>query len=260
MKKILILSSILPILLFQVGCVEKNPELCRQLSALGFFSVKKCLGEGFEPQEDESAQFSKNAPSTSASQTSKEPPAKATPSATDTETEKSTFTNPKTGEDVEIPLEDFLKMTRQEFAAKMGISDSEISEEEFQKVKILEKITQEMLNSLKNFQTPFLAPLEKEFFIDDELQEELIRACWIGDLNKIEKLIFSGALIDVANRAGETALGMAVEMQEPEVVRFLLDHGADPNQTHKGSSVLLLAQKKGSEDIVNLLKDSGATE
>ncbi|KAB8093010.1 hypothetical protein EE612_019660 [Oryza sativa] len=58
---------------------------------------------------------------------------------------------------------------------------------------------------------------------------------------------------------GVTALASAAMFGEAYVVRYLLEHGADPNKTGETGSVALhFAAKNGYEEVVRLLLSSGA--
>ena len=50
-----------------------------------------------------------------------------------------------------------------------------------------------------------------------------------GSVEIAEYLLTKGAIIDIPNKSEGTALYMAAEEDETEVVKFLLDRGADPN-------------------------------
>ncbi|RMD79282.1 MAG: ankyrin repeat domain-containing protein, partial [Lentisphaerae bacterium] len=46
-----------------------------------------------------------------------------------------------------------------------------------------------------------------------------------------------------------------------DVVKILLEHGADVNaKCKKGKTALMFASEKGYQEIVELLKDAGATK
>jgi ankyrin repeat protein len=71
----------------------------------------------------------------------------------------------------------------------------------------------------------------------------------------IPLLLEKGADIDSADDAGFTALISAVVNDKPDLVRLLLDRGADPRiRTHEDQSALDWAQELGIVDIVDLLE------
>lgn len=59
----------------------------------------------------------------------------------------------------------------------------------------------------------------------------LIAAARIGFVDAVDWLIGARAEVDGANRMGETALNVAVQARQREVVRALLNAGADPDKT-----------------------------
>lgn len=58
----------------------------------------------------------------------------------------------------------------------------------------------------------------------------LIAAAKMGDQEAAEWLIGLGAKVDMANKMGETPLIIAVQHRELDLVKLLLDHGADPDK------------------------------
>ena len=64
-------------------------------------------------------------------------------------------------------------------------------------------------------------------------------------LRRIDLLLNAGALIDFSNRAGNTALHLAIRVQASwQVIERLLKRGADPNaKNHNGDTALDLAEK-----------------
>jgi len=71
----------------------------------------------------------------------------------------------------------------------------------------------------------------------------------------IPLLLERGADIDATDGMGFTALISAVVNDQPDLVRLLLDRGADPGiRTHEDQSALDCAQDLGIVDIVDLLE------
>jgi ankyrin repeat protein len=59
--------------------------------------------------------------------------------------------------------------------------------------------------------------------------------------------------------AGYTCLMMAARNQRPDIANFLIEHGANVNaKAADGSTALSLAEKKGDQEMVALLKKHGA--
>ena len=76
----------------------------------------------------------------------------------------------------------------------------------------------------------------------------------------VEDMVEVGADVNGEDRAGETALTAAIISCDTEIVRILLDEGADPSQISAKTNVppLIFALEQGNNDIVRLLLDAGA--
>lgn len=76
----------------------------------------------------------------------------------------------------------------------------------------------------------------------------------------LEWLLANGADPDVpSTQASETALHAAVMRQHADIVRTLIEHGADVNARRgDGRSVWTLAMRAGATDVVSLLEEAGA--
>jgi ankyrin repeat protein len=88
---------------------------------------------------------------------------------------------------------------------------------------------------------------------EKEILREVFRfALGLGDVNSMLKVLELG--VDV-----NTALILAAEKGYAEVVKALLDKGADINvRSDDGSTALILAAEEGHEDVVKALLDKGA--
>jgi uncharacterized protein len=90
----------------------------------------------------------------------------------------------------------------------------------------------------------------------------IIDAAKAGDLDEVRRLVATGA--DVHTRAediaGYTALMMASGRGHTELVRFLLDRGADIDARTLGTraTALMMASEKGHAEVVRFLLDRGA--
>jgi ankyrin repeat protein len=85
----------------------------------------------------------------------------------------------------------------------------------------------------------------------------LITAARIGYREGAEELIRAGARVDAANRQGETALILAVQQRQADLVRLLLSNGADPDKTDTaaGYSARDYARRDGrSAEILRLIE------
>ena len=80
-----------------------------------------------------------------------------------------------------------------------------------------------------------------------------------GDIEIVKMLLDRGADVDAINLYNVTPLHIAVESKKVEIVELLLNHGACVNARNCNSSTpLLLAAKEDSEEIVKLLLKHGA--
>jgi hypothetical protein len=73
----------------------------------------------------------------------------------------------------------------------------------------------------------------------------------------VKTLLDGGADPNIKNKDGSTALMIASQDGHLEVVKTLLDGGADPNQKRKGITALMLASQFGHLEIVKTLLDRG---
>ncbi len=84
----------------------------------------------------------------------------------------------------------------------------------------------------------------------------------LSNYDLAEMLISKGADADEAPVSGDlqgyTALLFAARDNNPDAVKFLLDHGADPNAANVlGETPLSAAEKAGNSEVVALLKAGG---
>ncbi|HSB12011.1 MAG TPA: ankyrin repeat domain-containing protein, partial [Blastocatellia bacterium] len=87
----------------------------------------------------------------------------------------------------------------------------------------------------------------------------LMQAVMYGDAGSVRSLLDNRADPNIRNEAGATALMWAVD--DLEKTRLLLDHGADVNATSDDgrTPLLIAASQRGSNDVVKLLIDRGAS-
>jgi len=90
--------------------------------------------------------------------------------------------------------------------------------------------------------------------------EELRRAATTGDVAKVKELLDKGVDANSANPYGATALVYASDKGYPEIVKLLLEHGADPNFRNNfyGYPAIGWAAQNGNVEIAKLLLDKGA--
>ncbi|RST29765.1 ankyrin repeat domain-containing protein [Sphingomonas ginkgonis] len=90
----------------------------------------------------------------------------------------------------------------------------------------------------------------------------LISAARIGYADAVDMLLQRGARVDLANRAGETALIVAVQNHQTAIVKRLLEAGANPDKSDhsQGFSARDYAKRDGarSADLVKLFDTVGA--
>jgi ankyrin repeat protein len=86
----------------------------------------------------------------------------------------------------------------------------------------------------------------------------LIAAARVGFEQAMEWLVTLGARVDTPNRMGETPLIVAVQERETPIVRFLLEHGADPDKADHaaGYSARDYATRDSrARDILKMIND-----
>jgi Ankyrin repeats (3 copies) len=95
-------------------------------------------------------------------------------------------------------------------------------------------------------------------------QSPLMAAALCGDLRIVRYLISKGARVDLVDDQGVTALFYAIERKVPDIVRFLLVSGANPNHSSPNTKetplILALLDSAGAKvEIVELLLLAGAS-
>ncbi len=86
----------------------------------------------------------------------------------------------------------------------------------------------------------------------------LMIGAWEGNIPLMELFYLRGADIQRANRFGETALMLAAWKNRQEAVRWLLEHGAQPNRTEREWTALHYATFAGHAGLVEDLLSAGA--
>jgi ankyrin repeat protein len=90
----------------------------------------------------------------------------------------------------------------------------------------------------------------------------LMLASYNSHKDIVEFLLSKGAILDVRDKVGQTALMAAVSAEKPdiEIIQLLLKFGTNPNIQRKkdGSTALMLATKSERNDIVKILLANGA--
>lgn len=90
-------------------------------------------------------------------------------------------------------------------------------------------------------------------------QEDPLHALWSGDPLAIAKLFRSNVNPNQADPQGRTLLMEVVLEKRADLVKLLLEHGADPKLCDRdGSTALHFAAQSHLPEIVQLLLDKGA--
>lgn len=95
---------------------------------------------------------------------------------------------------------------------------------------------------------------------DDSLRNEFFRAARSGDLEAVQRAIESGVDVNAATAYGTTALFFACDRGYVDIVRYLLEKGADPNKvdTFYGATPMTWATSKKHVDVIAELAKHGA--
>jgi ankyrin repeat protein len=106
----------------------------------------------------------------------------------------------------------------------------------------------------------FLAMCAIELAAQD-VNEDLLEAVRQNDATRIEALIAKGANVNASWRYGETPLFFACDRGFTQVVKVLLEHGAEVNikDTFYGMTPVMRAAGKDHVDIVKMLLAKGAS-
>ena len=88
---------------------------------------------------------------------------------------------------------------------------------------------------------------------------KLLKAAELGDRAQVEQLLSEGALTNMRNKSGYTALWLAASNGDVPILDLLLKHRADPNQrSADGTTPLMEASRMGRlEAVKTLLAHSG---
>ena len=100
----------------------------------------------------------------------------------------------------------------------------------------------------------------QELKIDKKIKREFFLSLRTNHFKKAEELIASGKVpVDFRNKFNQTPLYYAVDSNDVEFARFLINHGADVNaKDYFGFTPLHEAIVRGSYDVAKLLIEKGA--
>jgi ankyrin repeat protein len=123
----------------------------------------------------------------------------------------------------------------------------------------LERIKREKLSENSSQQASNKYRTVKLDLIGFEETHPLLRAAFLGDFRVVKECISQG--VDVNYRCNVnsfTALQLASQEGHTDIVKFLLDHGAQINERNRGGdTALALACLKNRKDVVRLLIERG---
>jgi hypothetical protein len=90
--------------------------------------------------------------------------------------------------------------------------------------------------------------------------ERLWQAAFSGDLEGVKSAVGQGAAVDFKGQSGFTPLNAAARNGHLEIVKYLVEHGADIDKSDnsRDKTPLLAASFKGHFDIVKYLVEKGA--
>ena len=89
----------------------------------------------------------------------------------------------------------------------------------------------------------------------DDGEELMMLAAGLGHLDIAKALLAKGVSANAVGAKGHTALMAAIQFEKPEMVKLLLEHGADPGRKDdEGDSAQMLAEKKGNKVLLQLLQ------
>ncbi len=86
-----------------------------------------------------------------------------------------------------------------------------------------------------------------------DLDKQLLKESWIGDIDEVKFLLNEGADVNAKDINGYTAIIWAVRHNDKELIELLIQHKANIS-----CKALDNARLKGYTGIVDLLKEHGA--
>ena len=95
------------------------------------------------------------------------------------------------------------------------------------------------------------------FLVNFQSGSTLVDAVASGNLESVSRLIEEGHDVDAFGKDDWTPLTTAVENDDSEMVRFLLQSGADPNRIVPGGTALDMAIRRKRNGPAQVLREFG---
>jgi ankyrin repeat protein len=113
------------------------------------------------------------------------------------------------------------------------------------------------MNKIKSFLCLSLLLLGATALGMNNLDEQLIKAAYCGNLGEVQRLIREGASVEVKSNEGSTPLMLAARRGYEVVCRLLIEHGAliEVQNDRGGFTPLIFAAWNRHEDVCKLLID-----
>lgn len=125
-------------------------------------------------------------------------------------------------------------------------------------VKKIERVAQKGLEALPIVEEKSVGGLFGMIkkWVSPEPTKDLLEAVQYFDADEVSKILKSNIDVNFINAAGETPLFKAVKRGDADMVKSLLEAGANPNAGKM--SPLAIAAQQGRNDLADLLKNAGA--
>ena len=90
-------------------------------------------------------------------------------------------------------------------------------------------------------------------------RRRLFKGAYLGKVRRVQKALTAGVGVDITDSYGRTALCIAAKNNRLDVIRLLIESGADPNiKMSRGRTPIYLAIRHGQPETVKLMIELGA--